>query len=329
MRAIVHEKKSGLEGLNYREIEEPNMEDYQVKVSIKYVGLNRRDLAVTTRHDPKDGPLIIGSDASGVIQEVGTKVQKWNVGDEVIIHPGTGWDENSDAPPEGFQITGFPDHGTFSDYMVVNENDLSKKPKHLSLEEASVLALAGLTAYRALFTRGSLKAEDTVMLPGIGSGVLTFMLKYAKSVGSRVVVTSRHQHKLEQAKELGADIAIATESDWNEELKNENVDLLIESVGKATFNKSLGIIRKGGTIVTFGATTEDIVEIDIRKFFYGQFNLLGSTMGSNEELAEMISFIETHNIKPELDRTYDASNFQDAINYFKDSDQFGKIAIKM
>ncbi len=101
--------------------------------------------------------------------------------------------------------------------------------------------------------------------------------------------------------------------------------MLVESIGQATFNKSLEIIRKGGTIVTFGATTEDEVTIDIRKFFYGQYNLLGSTMGSVEEFKEMIQFIEKHNIRPEVDRMFNISEYKEAFSYLRDTKNFGKI----
>ncbi|WP_017185022.1 zinc-binding dehydrogenase [Alkalibacillus haloalkaliphilus] len=325
MKAIVHEQQLGLEGLDYRDVTDPEMREGTVKVRLKAVGMNRRDVAVTSRRQEGDPPLVLGSDGAGVIDEVGAGVDKWQVGDEVVINPGVGWEKNSDAPPEGFQIVGLPDDGTFAEYMVVDANHVEKKPSTLSWEEAGVLPLAGLTAYRALFTRGQVKEGDTIMLPGIGSGVLTFVLKFAKAVGARVIVTSRHEEKIEAAKKLGADVGLLTESDWNEQLKDETVDLVIESVGRATFNKSLGIVRRGGTVVTFGATTEDEVEIDIRKFFYGQYNLLGSTMGSAEELKEMLQFVEKHGIKPELDRMFKMDDYLEAFEYLRDSKNFGKI----
>ncbi|WP_258871587.1 zinc-binding dehydrogenase, partial [Halobacillus trueperi] len=196
-------------------------------------------------------------------------------------------------------------------------------------EEAGVLPLAALTAYRALFTRGNLEAGQTVMLPGIGSGVLTFCLKYAKAIGARVIVTSRSESKQKEALNLGADLAISTEEDWQEALASEQVDLLIETIGNATFNKSLGVVRKGGTIVTFGSTTEDEVTFNIRQFFYGQYNLLGSTMGSAEELREMLGFISDHKIKPQLDKIFTMDQYKEAFEYIQESKNFGKIAIKV
>ncbi|MBH0229485.1 zinc-binding dehydrogenase [Halobacillus yeomjeoni] len=330
MRAIVHEGKEGFEGLSVQEVETKTIKADEVKVKVHTAGLNRRDIAVVTkRHKADDPALIPGSDASGVIEEIGEEVTKFNVGDEVVINPGLNWKEKSDAPPEGFEIVGLPFDGTFSEFYTCTEDHVELKPEHLSFEEAGVLPLAALTAYRALFTRGNLQPEQTILLPGIGSGVLTFALKFAKAVGSRVIVTSRSQDKREEALRLGADAAIATESDWKEQLSAEKVDMVIESIGEATFNKSLGIVRKGGTVVTFGATTNDQVSINIREFFYGQYNLLGTTMGSAEEFQEMLRFVSEHKIKPQLDRLFSVEEYKEAFEYLRDTKNFGKIGFTM
>ena len=135
------------------------------------------------------------------------------------------------------------------------------------MDEASVLSLAALTGYRALFTQGQLKKGDTVFIPGAGSGVATYLIQFAKNVGARVIVSSRVEKKRRMALELGADIAIDTNGNWPEELADEKIDLIIESIGKATFNRSLSVLKPGGRIVVFGATTEDVVELDLRNSF--------------------------------------------------------------
>lgn len=326
MRGIVHENKDGMDGLHIKEVTEPVIKQNEVKVLVKTAGMNRRDVAVVEkRHKGGDPALIPGSDASGIVVETGDEVTRFNVGDEVVINPGLGWGKNSDAPPKGFEIVGLPEDGTFAEYYACTEEHLEAKPEHLNFQEAGVLSLAALTAYRALFTRGKLERDQTVMLPGIGSGVLTFALKFAKAIGARVVVTSRSEAKRKKALELGADVAIDTNSDWKEQLSDETIDVLLESIGEATFEKSLQVIRKGGTIVTFGATTNDEVKINIREFFYGQYNLLGSTMGSAEEFKAMLHFITQHRIKPELDRTFTIDEYREAFEYVRTSQNFGKI----
>lgn len=325
MRAFVHDHGQ----LKIKEMEDPIAGEGQVVVSIRVAGLNRRDLYIPDRRGTSSEALILGSDGAGVIHSTGADVVGFSIGDEVIINPAIRWFEKSDAPPEGFDILGMPDHGTFAEKVVVSAEQIEKKPKHLSWEEAGVIALSGLTGYRALFTKGNIKKGDTVFIPAAGSGVSSFLINFAKSIGARVIVTSRSEEKRNQALKIGADMAIDTNGDWVEILGDETIDLVVESVGKATFNRSLDVLKKGGRIVVFGATTEDVVDFDLRKFFYGQYQLLGSTMGSREELRLMLAHMETYKIVPAIDRIFDLEDAQIALDYLTEGKQFGKIALRI
>lgn len=325
MKAIVHAERTGLKGLTYREMDETEPKAGEVKVKLKGAGLNHRDLFVLTRHKETDPPLIIGSDGAGIIEAVGEGVTGVKAGDEVIINPGLGWKEKTDAPPTGFEIVGLPFHGTFAEKIVIPAENALPKPAYLTWEEASVMSLAALTGYRALFTRGNIQPGMKVLIPGIGSGVATFLLQFAKAAGATVYVTSRSQKKCEKALQMGADKAFDSLADWTAALGGEKMDLIIESVGAATFNKSLDQLRSGGTIVTFGASAGDVVDFDLRKFFYGQFNLHGSTMGSGEEYKEMLQFMEKHQIRPILDKTYNLEDFTEAFQRMEQAKQLGKI----
>lgn len=325
MRAFVHENGQ----LKVREMEEPIAKDGQVVVSIHVAGLNRRDLYIPDRRGTSSEALILGSDGAGVIESIGKDVVGFSVGDEVIINPALRWYEISDAPPPNFDILGMPDHGTFAEKVVVSVEQVEKKPEHLSWEEAGVVALSGLTGYRALFTKGNVKKGDTVFIPGAGSGVSSFLINFAKSMGARVIVTSRSEEKRNQALKLGADLAIDTNSDWAKVLADETVDLVVESVGRATFNRSLEVLKQGGRMVVFGATTEDVVDFDLRKFFYGQYQLLGSTMGSREELRLMLAHMKKHQIAPVVGCIFDLEQAQDAMEYLQAGKQFGKIALRI
>ncbi|WP_065411725.1 zinc-binding dehydrogenase [Pseudobacillus wudalianchiensis] len=329
MKAVVHEKVSGMEGLTYREIEEIQPKAGEVRIRLKTAGLNHRDLFVLTRHKPTDPPLIVGSDGAGVVEAIGEGVEGIQAGEEVIINPGLGWQKNSEAPPVGFEIVGLPDHGTFAEKIVLPAENAVRKPAHLTWEEAGVLSLAALTAYRALFTRGKIQKGMKVLIPGIGGGVATFLLQFAKAAGAVVYVTSRSEEKAKKALELGADKAIDSNEDWHKALDGEKMDLVIECVGAATFNKSLEQLRPGGTIVTFGASTGDEVTINLRTFFYGQFNLLGSTMGSAEEYEEMLKFVEMHELKPIIDTVYPLSEFEQAFKRLEEAEQLGKICFSI
>ncbi|WP_371814482.1 zinc-binding dehydrogenase [Jeotgalicoccus sp. WY2] len=304
MKAIYHEGVQSLEGIQFGEVEQDKMGDDEVVVKIKTAGLNHRDLFIPNRHNESDSPLVLGSDGAGVIDAVGTNVTNVKVGDEVIVNPALGWEKNSAVPPEGFEITGFPFNGTFAEYITLPAENAVLKPEHLNWEEAGVLALSAMTAYRAMFTRGQLKAGQTELVPGATGGAGTFLMQFAKAKGATVFVTSRSEEKRAEALKLGADKAIDSEIDWDEQLNGEKADLVIESVGAATFNKSVDQLKRGGTLVAFGASAGDTVDFNLRKFFYGQFNLLGSTMASAEELHDMIDFIEKHDIKPVMDKTF-------------------------
>ncbi|WP_147533141.1 zinc-binding dehydrogenase [Bacillus marasmi] len=325
MKAVVHAGKTGLEGLTYREFEEIEPKAGEVRVKLKTAGLNHRDLFSLVRHQPNDPPLILGSDGAGIVDAVGDGVEGIKVGDEVIINPSLGWKENSDAPPPGFEILGLPFHGTFAEKVVVPAENAVKKPAYLTWEEAGVLSLAALTAYRALFTRGKIKAGMNVLIPGIGGGVATLLMQFAKAVGATVYVTSRSKDKCEKALELGADKAFDSNGDWNEALEGVKMDLIIDCVGPATFNQSLAQLRQGGTIVTFGSSTGDEVQINLRSFFYGQFNFYGSTMGSGEEYIEMLQFIEKHQIRPVIDQMYPLEQFDQAFDRLEKAEQLGKL----
>lgn len=325
VKAFIH----GAGRLGVSEIEEPIAAVGEVVVAIRAAGLNRRDLYIPARRGDAVEALVIGSDAAGVIESVGEGVTVFAVGDEVIINPALRWYDNSDAPPEDFDILGMPDHGTFAEKIAISAEQIEKKPAHLTWEEAAVLALAGVTGYRALFTKGDLQAGETVFIPGAGSGVATYLIAFAKNSGARVIVTSRSEDKRNQALQLGADIALDTAGDWQQALANETIDLVIESVGQATFNRSLAVLKKGGRIVVFGATTGDVINLDLRAFFYGQYQLLGSTMGSREELRVMLAHIEKHGTRPVVDTVFKLDDALAAFDYVKGSKQFGKVALRV
>lgn len=325
MKAFVHDKGK----IKVADIQDSVAGKGEVVVAMRTAGLNRRDLAIPNRRSGDADALVLGSDGAGVIESVGEGVTDVQVGNEVIINPALRWYENSDAPPSGFDILGMPDHGTFAEKIVLSREQVEKKPEHLSWEEAGVLSLGALTGYRALFTKGQVKEGDTVFIPGAGSGVATYLILFAKNVGAKVIVTSRSEAKQEQAKKLGADRVLDTESDWTKELEGETVDLIIDSVGEATFNRSLDVLKKGGRIVIFGATTDDHVDLNLRKFFYGQYQLFGSTMGSRQELLAMLDHIKNFKTHPVVDRIFALDEAQDAFDYLKEGKQFGKVALRM
>ncbi|EMR05942.1 Alcohol dehydrogenase [Bhargavaea cecembensis DSE10] len=325
MKAFVYEMGKW----KLKEMEDPAAGPGEAVVSLKVSGLNRRDLYIPGRLGPDKEAVVIGSDGAGVVSRVGEGVSRFKEGDEVIINPALGWMEQSAAPPAGFEILGMPDNGTMAEKIVLPADQLEPKPAGLSWEEAGVLSLAAMTGYRALVTRGQIEAGQTVFIPGAGSGVATYLIQFAKALGARVIVSSRSADKRSRAAEIGADLAIDTNADWKAELKDETIDLIIDSVGEATFNRALEVLKKGGRIVSFGATTDDHIRFDLRSFFYGQYDLLGSTMGNREELRDLLKLMENKDIHPVVDSVYPLDDIREAMEKLENSTQFGKIAIRI
>ncbi|TNV68343.1 zinc-binding dehydrogenase [Trichococcus shcherbakoviae subsp. psychrophilus] len=327
MKTLIHSGKVGLEGLKWEDRAEQPAGPSEIKIKVKAAGLNHRDLFALSQVHEKH-PVVIGSDAAGVVVAVGAEVTRFKIGDEVMLYPGSGWRKNSDTAPETFTILGSSEQGAMAEEIVVSEENAVHKPAHLSWEEAGVLSLSALTAYRALFTKGGVSEGMKVLIPGIGGGVANYLLQFAKAAGAIVYVTSRSQEKLGMALQHGAEKGLLHDEDWVEGIGGK-VDVVIESVGAATFDKSLDAVRRGGTIVTFGSSTGDLVTFDLRKFFYGQYTLKGSTMGSFEEYEAMIRFVEDHDLHPVVDAVYPAEEFREAFQRLENAEQTGKIALQI
>lgn len=315
--------------LQLKQMPEPQIGAEEVVVALRAVGLNRRDLYIRNRVGNEENPLILGSDGAGVVEVVGANVTDVSVGDEVIINPSLRWKNKSAAPPTSFDILGMPDHGTFAEKIVISADQVERKPDYLTWKEAAVVSLAALTAYRALFTQGNLKSGETVFIPGGTSGVATYLIQFALAAGAKVIVTSRSEEKRKLAQTWGANIVLSSDADFQSELANETVDLVVESVGAATFNRSLSTLKKGGTIVVFGATTDDVVDLDLRAFFYGQYKLIGSTMGSKEELQEALQLMEKHRIQPIIGQTYHFDEIATAFADLTSNKYVGKLSVEL
>ncbi|WP_070168861.1 zinc-binding dehydrogenase, partial [Bacillus wiedmannii] len=303
MKAIVHQYKKGVEGLEYKFSSETNPNAGEVKVKLKAAGLNHRDLFIINNRKEMELPLVIGSDGSGIVTEIGEGVSNNLLNSEVIINPSIGW-ENIAEVPDLPEVLGGPKNGTFAEYVIVPAENVVAKPSYLTWEESGVLSLSALTAYRALFTKGRLKCGEHVLIPGIGGGVATFAMLFAKAIGAKVSVTSRVESKRKFAETYGADFSFNSSGNWEESLRGEKVDLIIDSIGPATFLQYFDVLKPNGRIVNFGASSGDKIELPLRALFYNQIDIMGTSMGSREEFNEMIKFIEKYKIKPIIDKVY-------------------------
>jgi zinc-binding alcohol dehydrogenase/oxidoreductase len=303
-------------------------------VRLKAAALNHRDLWVQLgQYANIKVPLIPGSDGAGVVISVGSPADQGWVGRDVIINPSLDWGDNPRAQGPKFRILGLPDPGTFAEQIAIPVANLAPKPAHLTWEQAAALPLAGLTAWRALFTRARLQAGEKVLLTGIGGGTALFALQFAIAAGAEVWVTSGSPDKIARAQKLGAAGGVGyRESDWGKTLLTAAggaFDVIIDSAGGEGFGQLIELTRPGGRIAFFGATTGNPAGLDLRKCFFRQINLLGTTMGSPADFAGMTAFVAEKKIVPIVDRVFPLADTEPALRHMEAGAQFGKIALSI
>jgi NADPH:quinone reductase-like Zn-dependent oxidoreductase len=228
---------------------------------------------------------------------------------------------------------GFPDHGTFSDYIVISKKYVFDKPEHLSFMESAAVPLSGLTAYRALFSKARLRAKEKVLITGVGGGAALWVLQFAVAYQARVYVTSGSEEKINKAKALGAIEGFNyKEADWHQKALKESgggFDIIIDSAGGDQFSKLIELALPGGRIVNFGRTAGNITNISTRLLYWKQISIHGSTMGTRDEFLSMLDFLESRNIKPVIDKIFPLEEIDEAMKRMEQGDQFGKIVLQI
>ncbi len=305
----------------------------QAVVQLKAAALNHRDLWTQLGLYPNIKlPVTLGSDGAGVVTSVGTPADQAWVGREVIINPSLNWGSDPRAQGPDFRILGLPDNGTFAEQVAIPVANLAPKPAHLSWEQAAALPLAGLTAWRALFTRAQLKAGERVLVTGVGGGAALFALQFAVAAGAEVWGTSSSPEKIARAQTLGARGGLNyRDTGWAETLQKlaGRFDVIVDSAGGDGFASLIDLTTPGGRIVFFGATTGNPKGLDLRKSFFRQINILGTTMGSPADFAGMTRFVDAHKITPIVDQVFPLDQTDAALRHMEAAAQFGKIVIGM
>ncbi|MBI3887232.1 MAG: zinc-binding dehydrogenase [Opitutae bacterium] len=301
-------------------------------VRLKAAALNHRDLWIQQGLYAKiQLPVILGSDGAGTVVSVGRDSDQAWVGQGVIINPSLDWGGDPRAQGPHFRILGLPDAGTFAEQIVIPVANLAPKPAHLSWEQAAALPLAGLTAWRALFTRAQLKAGERVLVTGAGGGAALFALQFAAAAGATVFVTSGSAEKISRARTLGAQGGVNyRDADWADQLlklAGGAFDVIIDSAGGEGFAKLIDLTKPGGRIVFFGATAGNPPGLDVRKCFFRQINLLGTTMGSPADFAGMTALVAARKIVPVVDQVFPLAQADAALRHMEASAQFGKIVL--
>ncbi|MFZ9235645.1 MAG: alcohol dehydrogenase catalytic domain-containing protein [Algoriphagus sp.] len=303
----------------------------EVLIKIKAAALNHRDEWCRKGLYPnlKDG-VILGSDGAGIVEEVGAGVNSSLVGQEVLINPAKNWGDNEKAQSREFEILGMPSNGTLAEYIAVPADRIHEKPKHLNWEEAAALPLAGLTAYRALVVKGQLQAGDQVLVTGIGGGVAQFAAQLALALGAKVFVSSSDPEKIAQAIAQGASMGFNyTEANWSSAALQQTggMDLVIDGASGDTLPHLMEVCKPGSRIVFYGATRGNPGQLEARKLFWNQLQLIGTTMGTDTDFLHMLQLVEKFNIKPVVDQCYPFSKAEEAFDRMKQGKQFGKITL--
>jgi zinc-binding alcohol dehydrogenase/oxidoreductase len=302
-------------------------------VQVKAAALNHRDVYIQYgRYFTKEYPTILGSDGAGIVTEVGEGVDKSWIGKEVIIDPSTDWGDDLRAHGKNYKVLGMPEDGAFAGFVKVRATNLHEKPEHLSWEEAATLPLAGVTAYRAMFTKCGLKAGERVLITGAGGGVALFALQFAVAAGAEVWVTSGSDEKIEAAKKLGATGGINYKKEnWGKELKTivGGFDVAIDGAAGEGFVQLVKLAKSGGRIGMYGGTTGMIGQINPAEIFWKQLAIHGSTMGTNQDFAEMVAFVRDKKIKPIVDSIFPLEKTEEAMRYMEAGKQFGKIVVSV
>jgi NADPH:quinone reductase-like Zn-dependent oxidoreductase len=312
----------------YGTIEEPDLGPDDVKIRVVTSALNHMDLWVTRGMPKPPLPHVPGCDATGIVEAVGSNVRNVKVGDEVVVNPGVSPIEDivslgNDSPMgDGFMIWGehcWGGHGTFA---FAPSRNVRPKPSSRTWEECAAFPLASLTALRML-RRSRVEAGQTVLVVGVGSGVSAAALSIAKFMGANVIATSRDAAKREQALAMGADAVVDTGADkWGVQ-----VDVVVESVGPATWEKSLRSLRPGGRMVVCGGTSGTSAEVNIPRLFFKQYEIIGSSMGSYEEFDQLLSLMNA-GLPVHIDSVLPLSNYESALSRLENGEQLGKIVLK-
>ena len=318
--------------LRVDEIPAPQPSEGEVLVRVRAAALNHRDVYITQGLYPKIRlPITPGSDGAGVVAAGSPVLAEIGEGDEVVINPALDWGDDPHVwDLSRSSILGLPRDGTFAQYVTVPADNVYRKPAHLSMEEAAAIPLAGLTAYRALFTRGRLEAGETVLVTGIGGGVQSFALLFAKRAGARAIVTSSSDEKLERAKALGADLALnyRSDPDWHKTLRAHGpIDLVVDSSGGDTLAKAIDAVRPGGRIVVYGGTAGDAT-IKLFPLFWKQVTIMGTSMGSPGDFAAMLALFDG-GLRPVVDGVFPMDDVVAAARRMDEANQFGKIVLSI
>jgi NADPH:quinone reductase-like Zn-dependent oxidoreductase len=342
--ALTISAHGGLEQLALRDdVPAPDIRtDCDVRVRVRAAALNHLDLFLVKGLPGVTivPPWILGADGAGTIDAVGIGVSGLNVGDHVVINPGIsdGTCEYCRAGEQPlcprFGILGEHHPGTLAEFVVIPARNVRRIPESIDFGSAAAFTLATLTAWRMVVTRARVQRSDQVLIWGIGGGVALAALQICKQIGATVWVTSRSEDKLARARAMGADVTLRSTDAGvartiRERTGKRGMDVVIDNVGAATWKESLAALGRRGRLVTCGATSGPIVETDVRRLFWNQWDLMGSTMGNDAEFDAVVEQLIAGALPPVIDSVHSLADGRLAFERIASGDQFGKVVVRI
>lgn len=343
MKAVVIRKHGGVEALEIADVPMPKPSAGEVLVKVHAAALNHLDIWLRMGRPGVSFqfPHVMGSDAAGVVVETGAGIAHVSAGDEVLLNPGLScgacaWcerGEQSECP--SFSILGMGKPGTFAEYVTCPAGNVQPKPAHLTWAEAAALPLAHLTAWRMLVTRAALRPGETLLIHGIGGGVALAGLQLATILGAETIVTSSSEEKLARAGELGASHGLnyaridALAGPIMELTGGRGVDVVLDTVGAATWPINFEVLRKGGRAVHCGVTAGPQVATQLSALYWKQLSILGSTMGSHEDFRALVRCVAATGLRPVVDSVHPLDAARTAQERMENGRQFGKIVLEV
>jgi NADPH:quinone reductase-like Zn-dependent oxidoreductase len=343
MKALTLVAAGGLQHLRVQELPEPSIQSPdQVLLRVQTVALNRLDLWVAEGLPgiSYSFPHVVGSDGAGTVREVGAAVLEFRPGDRVMVNPALSCGhcrmclEGHDPLCSSFRVLGEHCPGTAAEYIVVPAENLALVPQAMPWAQAAGFSLATLTAWRMLRTRALVQAGETVLIWGIGGGVALASLQIARLLGARTIVTSGTDAKLETARFLGADAVLNhrttdVAAEVRKLTEGRGADVVVDSAGEQSWPGSLRSLRRGGRLVVCGATTGPMVSMDLRRLFWHHWSILGSTLGSRREYAEIVRLAGEGKLWPVVDRVVPLREALGAFERLNRGEQVGKLVIEV
>jgi NADPH:quinone reductase-like Zn-dependent oxidoreductase len=343
LKALTLTATGGLDNLLLQNVPDPDLHaPDDVRVRIQAAALNRLDLFVVAGLPgvKYSFPHIMGTDGAGTVADVGPGATRFRPGDRVMINPGIScgrceWCEAGEQPLcLSYGVLGEHRHGTLAEFVVVPERNLAPVPPKMPITQAAAFSLATLTAWRMLVNRAALRPGETVLIWGIGGGVALAALQVAKLLGASVIATSSSDAKLERARALGADVVLNhRNTDVPKEIRSltskRGVEVVVDNVGEQTWEKSLRCLARKGRLVTCGATTGPMCVIDVRKLFWYQWSILGSTMGSHGEYRAVAEQVARGRLWPEVDVVLSLAEARRGFERLERAEQLGKVVIEV